>query len=126
MSQTPSLLRFTIRDILWLTVVAALAAGWALDHWRLSRPVGNVGGVVTVNGQPLADGWITFQGPSQSFAAKVEIDGEFHVPFIEAGRYTVAIEGRSVPQRFSAAGRSALRAEVHTGQNEMHFDLVSP
>src|SRR5262245_10387802 len=24
--------RFTIRDVLWLTVVAALAVGWSLDH----------------------------------------------------------------------------------------------
>jgi hypothetical protein len=24
--------RFTIRDVLWLTVVAALAMGWGLDH----------------------------------------------------------------------------------------------
>ena len=24
--------RFTIRDVLWLTVVVALGTGWALDH----------------------------------------------------------------------------------------------
>ena len=24
--------RFTIRDVLWLTVVVALALGWSLDH----------------------------------------------------------------------------------------------
>ena len=27
-------LRFTIRDLLWLTVVAALAVGWWLEHDR--------------------------------------------------------------------------------------------
>jgi hypothetical protein len=26
--------RFTIRDVLWLTVVVALAVGWGLDRWR--------------------------------------------------------------------------------------------
>jgi hypothetical protein len=26
--------RFTIRDVLWLTVVAALAVGWYLEHRR--------------------------------------------------------------------------------------------
>ncbi|HEY2411319.1 MAG TPA: hypothetical protein VGI40_03705 [Pirellulaceae bacterium] len=26
------MLRFTIRDLLWLTVVVALAVGWWLDH----------------------------------------------------------------------------------------------
>ena len=27
-------LRFTIRDLLWLTALAALAVGWWLDHRR--------------------------------------------------------------------------------------------
>jgi len=27
-------LRFTIRDLLWLTLVVALAVGWSIDHWR--------------------------------------------------------------------------------------------
>jgi hypothetical protein len=27
--------RFTIRDVLWLTVVVALAVGWKTDHGRL-------------------------------------------------------------------------------------------
>jgi hypothetical protein len=25
--------RFTIRDVLWLMVVAALGVGWGLEHW---------------------------------------------------------------------------------------------
>jgi hypothetical protein len=29
--------RFTIRDLLWLTVVVALAIAWWLDHQRSSR-----------------------------------------------------------------------------------------
>jgi len=30
--------RFSIRDLLWLTVAVALAVGWWLDHERLSGP----------------------------------------------------------------------------------------
>lgn len=30
-------MRFSIRDILLLTVIVALATGWALDRWRLAR-----------------------------------------------------------------------------------------
>jgi hypothetical protein len=30
--------RFSIRDILWLTLMAALAAGWFVDHRRLTTP----------------------------------------------------------------------------------------
>jgi len=29
-------LRFTIRDLLWVTLVVALAAGWYLDHENAS------------------------------------------------------------------------------------------
>jgi hypothetical protein len=29
-------LRFTIRDLLWLTLVVALAVGWWIDHRRLT------------------------------------------------------------------------------------------
>ena len=27
-------LRFTVRDVLWLTAVAALVVAWSTDHWR--------------------------------------------------------------------------------------------
>jgi len=30
-------MRFSIRDILLVTVIVALATGWALDRWRLAR-----------------------------------------------------------------------------------------
>jgi hypothetical protein len=30
-------LRFTLRDLLWLTALVALAVGWWLDHDRLER-----------------------------------------------------------------------------------------
>jgi hypothetical protein len=29
-------IRFSIRDLLWLTLAAALAVGWWLDHRRLT------------------------------------------------------------------------------------------
>ena len=30
----PLMFRFTIRDVLWLTALVALAVGWAVDHWQ--------------------------------------------------------------------------------------------
>jgi hypothetical protein len=31
------MLRFTIRDVLWLTVVVALAVGWWAERWNAQR-----------------------------------------------------------------------------------------
>jgi hypothetical protein len=31
------MLRFTIRDVLWLTVVVAMAVAWWMDHDRLEQ-----------------------------------------------------------------------------------------
>ena len=38
--------RFSIRDLLWLTVVAAIVLGWWLDHQSLAAliPIGGFGG----------------------------------------------------------------------------------
>lgn len=30
-------MKFSIRDLLLVTVIVALAAGWWVDHWRLKR-----------------------------------------------------------------------------------------
>src|SRR5262245_51945066 len=30
--------RYSIRDVLWLTLMVALAAGWLIDHKRLTGP----------------------------------------------------------------------------------------
>ena len=38
-------LRFTIRDLLWLTLVVALAVGWWLDH-RRQAPLANMANAV--------------------------------------------------------------------------------
>ena len=35
------MLRFTIRDMLWLTVVVGMGVGWWIDHRRLSVSFGN-------------------------------------------------------------------------------------
>ena len=32
-------MKFSIRELLLVTVIVALAVGWWLDHWRLTRPI---------------------------------------------------------------------------------------
>ena len=45
--------RFTIRDLLWLTVVAAVALAWWLDHRRLTEPYDPFLGRI---GEPVSGG----------------------------------------------------------------------
>jgi len=39
-SHVPPMFRFTIRDVLWLTVVVALAVGWCIERQRLATSLG--------------------------------------------------------------------------------------
>jgi hypothetical protein len=34
--------RFTIRDVLWLTALVALAVGWFMEHGKLERTAGQL------------------------------------------------------------------------------------
>jgi hypothetical protein len=34
--------RFTIRDVLWLTVVVGLSVGWWMDHQTLARTIARI------------------------------------------------------------------------------------
>jgi hypothetical protein len=71
-------MRFTIRDVLWLTVVAALVVGWWAEHIR--SPSGRLQFRAEVMEEMLKeDGW-TIKQPS---VWKVELDnnrtGEFRL-----------------------------------------------
>jgi len=63
-------LRFTIRDLLWLTLVVALAVGWCVDHRRLTSDRYRVS--VSSDGQTLSltdsTTGIVLQVPSKSLA----------------------------------------------------------
>jgi hypothetical protein len=65
-------LRFTIRDLLWLTVVVGISMGWWLDHER-NKPH-----------WPIGDknmGYTPFKPP---YNADVPTDSEMHsYPFVE-------------------------------------------
>lgn len=77
-------MRFSIRDLLWLTLLVAIGAAWWVDHVRLGsmlpealRPV-PAEGLVTMRGQPLASAAVTVLYPDGNSAMGVtDIAGEF-------------------------------------------------
>lgn len=42
MSDKPPRLRFRLTTVLWAVTAAAIALGWAVDHWRLRNEVTNL------------------------------------------------------------------------------------
>jgi hypothetical protein len=45
-------LRFTIRDLLWLTLMVAMAVGWWLDRGSFARDRDILKSILTVTGEP--------------------------------------------------------------------------
>jgi hypothetical protein len=117
--------RFSIRDVLWLTVVAALAVGWGVDRW--TGTLGRVAGRVTLDGMPLGNGWVVFENAESGrlVGAKLRSDGKFDIGQMPIGSYTIAVEHSSLPAKYSDLSRSALKAEVREGLGQFDFDLRS-
>ena len=60
--------RFTIRDVLWLTVVVGALAAWGVDHWRLEQKAG------------------VFQSWNHVLAKELEVHDQF-VRFLPTGMF---------------------------------------
>jgi hypothetical protein len=95
------MMRFAIRDILWLTVVAAIALGWWVQQQSLPRPDPSITGTITVAGLPLDHGRITFVSARGSFRGAAIVAGEFSLGRIPVGTYQVTIQGENVPALYS-------------------------
>src|SRR5262249_33842240 len=84
--------RFSIRDIFWLTLMVALIAGWFIDHRRLSPPtpappmLAAVPASPPINRNPYneivrgynAAGLPVFTGPRGGFYHYSETGGKFY------------------------------------------------
>jgi heme-degrading monooxygenase HmoA len=83
----------------------------------------SVSGTVTVRGEPLAAGKITFRaskGPAVE--AKVE-EGQFKFDRLTPGKYAVAIAGEGVDKKYSAVEATSLVVEVRDDANMVSFEL---
>jgi len=114
-----------------------------------SVSVGQVGGKVTCDGQPVAEGVVTFHNPDTGDAAQAELkpDGTFQVSNAEGGLppgdYRVTImpptvqlpdtaetegglgfkEVTNIPEKYRSAKTSELTATVQTGSNNLDFAM---
>lgn len=108
-------------------------------------------GTVTLDGQPLPDGTVTFfDGNGGSAGVGIISNGQFTVSEasssegIQPGSYTVAVqsweqepgavteageivvEGKSrIPEKYNSSETSGLTAEVGAGENSFTFELKS-
>ena len=73
-------LHFTIRDLLWLTVVVALILGWWLDHRKLTN-IGNLPDVLVASAVSQDDGVVQFQQTIDKLKAMLLLpDSKLQIP----------------------------------------------
>jgi hypothetical protein len=113
--------RFTIRDVLWLTLVVGLALGWWL-FWRAIPIDAMASGSINVGGKPLSTGRVCLHSADGKIIGSRVVKGQFRIPRAPVGRFLVTIEGDSVPSRYSN-DHSVLSVEVRRGVNSFDFDL---
>lgn len=108
----------------------------------------SVSGAVSVDGQPVNKGKVTFipVGPGQMAIGAIDTDGTYEVMTnreegLGVGEYKVAIVAREmevseeggppmqgnyiVPKRYGLAETSGLQYTVESGHNEIDFELSS-
>jgi hypothetical protein len=98
--------------------------------------MGSVLGEVAFEGQPLAAGIITFVNEEIGTGASAELDasGNYHIPSVQIGEYSVAIHNRppppggewiklDIPNKFQDLESSDLSVTVEEGENHADFDL---
>ena len=136
-----------IRCVLILLIGSTSAL--SLAGCGASASVGQVGGKVTCDGQPVGEGLVSFHNPDTGSAAQAELkpDGTFEVSNAEGGlppgEYRVTImpptvqlpdtaetegglgfkEVTDIPDTYRSAKTSGLTAVVVTGKNDFEFTM---
>src|SRR5262245_33473942 len=116
-------MRFSVRDLLWLTTVICLALGWVLWIRSLPPPDPSVKGRVLCDGQSMVDSRIYFHSTSGPIYGSTIVEGRFGIPRLPPeDDYKVSIEGDGIPAKYGLG--SPLRVSIRRGRNEFSFELV--
>ena len=113
-------MKFSIRDLLWLTVVVALAVGW----WLTMPPPSlnaRVAGHVSVSGAPLPQGRVLFHSADGPIVGAQVTAGKFSLEQVPIGKFSVTVDGTGVPAKYTDQN-GGLVVEVKEGTNTL--DLV--
>src|SRR6185295_12558528 len=95
------MLRFSIRDVLWLIVV--VGPGLGLWVWWQSQPRFSkaITGTISVGHKPLMAGKICFYSKGGQFRGANITNGEFRIEGMPIGEYQIIIEGKGVAALYS-------------------------
>jgi hypothetical protein len=85
--------------------------------------VASAAGSITINGQPLPLGKITFYLDDDQFVGSKIKNGSYKVTRVPVGEWRVAFEGEGVPAKFNSEERSPFRVVVKEGSSIFDFDL---
>lgn len=77
----------------------------------------NVKGVITLKGQPLAEGELALSSATLGTFKTAIKDGAYTVVKLPPGKYTGAVTGKGIPEKYTAAATSGLTFEFAAGAN---------
>jgi hypothetical protein len=108
--------------VLFAAFAVSLSSGYVS---AADEELATVGGKVIYNGQPLANGMITFHLDDGQFVGGKIKDGKFRVDRVPAGTVKVSIESKTagVPAKFASPETSGLSAEIKKGKIAVNFML---
>ncbi|HET6573798.1 MAG TPA: carboxypeptidase-like regulatory domain-containing protein, partial [Fimbriiglobus sp.] len=95
----------------------------------LAAKTGQVKGMVTLDGKPVAAGEVTVVSLAlprpRVFSAKVTDGAYAFSDELPVGKYVLIVTGKGVPEKFGTTLTSSLRVEVAGGTSELNLDLKS-
>jgi hypothetical protein len=106
-----------------LAAFAVIASGGPLS--AADEELATVGGKVIYNGQPLADGTITFHLKDDQFVGAKITNGQFRVDRVPFGAVKVTIESKKVPvpDKFASPETSGMSVEIKQRKVPVSFML---